>query len=207
MSSSTTSRSRKRLTCIGDEPPLRRARRDVLSCELESVQAELEHERSLRALDSRRFVQTKQRLEKQMDFAMEEAKDSKALMEEMREENERHLEQLKRAMGRTKAELQDIQADLDEARAIASRKALEEDPRIAMLEEGIEAKSIENDSLKDTICKLRSEMKNILDQQSAEKQSDCGGNELSLSPGAIWRLRARAQPSARPSHHSASSLL
>ena len=61
-------------------------------------------------------------------------------------------------MGRTKAELRDIQADLDEERAIASRKALEEDPRIALLEEDIEAKSIENDALTNTISQLRSEM-------------------------------------------------
>ncbi|OEU18554.1 hypothetical protein FRACYDRAFT_183745 [Fragilariopsis cylindrus CCMP1102] len=110
-SSLTTGRSRKRSVSKGEgdieSPPLRRARRDVLSCELETIQAELEHERSLRALDSKRFVQTKQRLEKQMEFAIEEAKDSKVLMEEMRDENERHLDQLKRAMSRTKAELRE----------------------------------------------------------------------------------------------------
>ena len=65
------------------EPPTRRSRRDIISCELETIQAELEHERSLRSLDAKRFVQTKQRLEKQCEFAAEEAKESKALMEEM----------------------------------------------------------------------------------------------------------------------------
>ena len=197
-SSLTTGRSRKRSVSKGEgdieSPPLRRARRDVLSCELETIQAELEHERSLRALDSKRFVQTKQRLEKQMEFAMEEAKDSKVLMEEMRDENERHLDQLKRAMSRTKAELREVQEDLDEARAISSRKALDEDPRIEMLEEDIDAKEIENDALKGTIGKLQSEMKIMIKQQSADSNTNNSNRDEEdessmMSPGALSEAR------------------
>ena len=197
-SSLTTGRSRKRSVSKGEgdieSPPLRRARRDVLSCELETIQAELEHERSLRALDSKRFVQTKQRLEKQMEFAIEEAKDSKVLMEEMRDENERHLDQLKRAMSRTKAELREVQEDLDEARAISSRKALDEDPRIEMLEEDIDAKEIENDALKGTIGKLQSEMKIMIKQQLADSnynnsnRDEDDGSSMK-SPGALSEAR------------------
>ena len=197
-SSLTTGRSRKRSVSKGEgdieSPPLRRARRDVLSCELETIQAELEHERSLRALDSKRFVQTKQRLEKQMEFAIEEAKDSKVLMEEMRDENERHLDQLKRAMSRTKAELREVQEDLDEARAISSRKALDEDPRIEMLEEDIDAKEIENDALKGTIGKLQSEMKIMIKQQSADSTNNNSNRDEEdessmMSPGALSEAR------------------
>ena len=197
-SSLTTGRSRKRSVSKGEgdieSPPLRRARRDVLSCELETIQAELEHERSLRALDSKRFVQTKQRLEKQMEFAIEEAKDSKVLMEEMRDENERHLDQLKRAMSRTKAELREVQEDLDEARAISSRKALDEDPRIEMLEEDIDAKEIENDALKGTIGKLQSEMKFLIKQLSADSNSNNSNRDEEdessmMSPGALSEAR------------------
>ena len=197
-SSLTTGRSRKRSVSKGEgdieSPPLRRARRDVLSCELETIQAELEHERSLRALDSKRFVQTKQRLEKQMEFAIEEAKDSKVLMEEMRDENERHLDQLKRAMSRTKAELREVQEDLDEARAISSRKALDEDPRIEMLEEDIDAKEIENDALKGTIGKLQSEMKIMIEQQSADSNTNNSNRDEEdessmMSPGALSEAR------------------
>ena len=197
-SSLTTGRSRKRSVSKGEgdieSPPLRRARRDVLSCELETIQAELEHERSLRALDSKRFVQTKQRLEKQMEFAIEEAKDSKVLMEEMRDENERHLDQLKRAMSRTKAELREVQEDLDEARAISSRKALDEDPRIEMLEEDIDAKEIENDALKGTIGKLQSEMKIMIKQQLADSNNNNSNRDEEdessmMSPGALSEAR------------------
>ena len=168
------------------EPPTRRSRRDIISCELETIQAELEHERSLRSLDAKRFVQTKQRLEKQCEFAAEEAKESKALMEEMREENERHLDQLKRAMARTKAELRDVQADLEEERVLSSRKELQEDPQIYKLEEDIDAMSIENDKLKETIDDLRREMKRCLeDKKSVQRQmaQSGGGDESSISLG------------------------
>ena len=167
------------------EPPTRRSRRDILSCELETIQAELEHERSLRALDSKRYVQTKQRLEKQCAFAAEEVKESKALIEEMEEENERHLDQLRRTMARTKAELRDVRVDLDEERALASRQGLEEDPRVYKLEDDLEAKSIENRKLKETIDDLRESMKLMLEEQQnsvdrqLQQQSSGAGDAFS----------------------------
>ena len=152
------------------EPPTRRSRRDILSCELETIQAELEHERSLRALDSKRFVQTKQRLEKQVEFAAEEIRDHKSLMEELREENERHLEQLRRALARTKKELLEVKADLDDERALASRKVLEDDPRLIKLEEDLDAKATENDKLQETIGELREDVKDLLEEQRNNTQ-------------------------------------
>lgn len=168
-----------------EPPPARRARRDVLSCELETVQAELEHERSLRTLDSKRFVQTKQRLEQRCEFALEEAKEAKALMEEMREENERHLDQLKRAMTRTKAELREVQEDLDEERATSSRNQMEDDPRIDRLEDDLEAKAIENEQLKGTIDELRRELKQFI----KDKKSEALGDEEEGSLGALSEAR------------------
>lgn len=159
------------------EPPTSRSRRDFFSCEFETIQAELEHERSLRALDSKRFVQTKQRLEKQCELSAEEAKESKTLMEEMSEENERHLDQLRRAMARTKAELRDVRKDLDKERALASRKVLEEDPRTYKLEEDLEAKSIENDKLKQAIDDYRRDLKLLLEEQNS------GGRHLQRNEG------------------------
>jgi len=196
MSTLTTGRRKRSSSSANDskiggdvEPPLRRARRDILSCELETIQAELEHERSLRAIDCKRFAQTKQRMQKQMEFSIEEAKDSKVLMEEMREENEHHLDQLKRAMDRTKAELRDVQEDFDEARAHFSRKELDEDPRIEILEEDIDAKSIENDALELTIGRLRSEMESLLEHQSADNISSRDEGDSVLFPGALSEAR------------------
>jgi len=173
------------------EPPTRRSRRDILSCELETIQAELEHERSLRALDSKRFVQTKQRLEKQCEFAAEEVKESKALMEEMREENERHLDQLRRSMARAKAELRDAQADLDEERDHSSRR-LEEDPRIFKLEEDLEAKSIENHKVKEMMDNLRQDMNDLLEEQNSvdrNSQQYRGGDETLVTSGSLSEAR------------------
>jgi chromosome segregation ATPase len=198
--SSRGSRKRSPAATIGSgsssvleyEPPTRRSRRDVLSCELETIQAELKHERSLRALDSKRFVQIKQRLQKQCEFAAEEVKESKALMEEMREENERHLDQLRRAMARTKAELLDVREDLDEERALASRKGLEEDPRIYKLEDDVEAKSIENDKLQETIDELREDMRRFLEEQKSvdrQLQQGSGAEKASFSHGSLSEAR------------------
>jgi len=174
------------------EPPSRRSRQDILSCELETIQAELEHERSLRALDSKRFVQTKQRLEKQCEFAAEEVKESKALMEELREENERHLDQLRRSMARTKAELVDVRLDLDEERALASSEGSEEDPRIYRLKEDLKAKSIENGKLEKMIDGLRAEMKHPSPEQNnvdRNLQQSRGRDVTSVSPGSISKAR------------------
>lgn len=147
------------------EPPTRRSRRDILSCELETVQAELEHERSLRALDAKRFVQAKQRLQKQLEFAAEEVKESKSLMEELRDEHERHMEQLRKSLARTKAELREVREDLDDERALSAKKVLEEDPRLIKLEDDLEAKTTENDQLQETIEDLRRDMKQMIEDQ------------------------------------------
>jgi hypothetical protein len=57
--------------------------------QLETLQAELDHERSLRALDRKRAQQVHQRLQKQAEFALEEAQEAKNLLEEVQSESER----------------------------------------------------------------------------------------------------------------------
>ena len=174
------------------EPPTRRSRRDILSCELETVQAELEHERSLRALDSKRFVQAKQRLQKQLEFAAEEVKESKSLMEELRDEHERHMEQLRKALTRTKAELRQVREDLYDERALSSRKVLEEDPRLIKLEEDLEAKATENDQLQETIEDLRRDMKQLIEEQkqsnSIQSQQNDENNVSEARPQVLKEL-------------------
>ena len=148
-----------------EEPPSRRARLDVLSCEVETIQAELEHERSLRALDAKRFIQTKQRLEKQVEFALEELKETKNLMEEMREEHERHLEQMKWSRARAQEELRVVQETLEMERANQAADLIEEDPRITRLQADLRAESDENESLKGTIEDLRNELKRFTEKE------------------------------------------
>jgi hypothetical protein len=196
MPSETADRPRKRLATSSlvafvdnyDEQPLRRVRRDVLACELETVQGELEHERILRGLDFKRFQQTKARLEKQVEFAMEEARESKALMEEMREENERHVDQLKKARTRVKEELRDVQAELEDFRAKTAAKDLNEDPRVDQLQGTVEARTIENKALKETIEELRDEMKRIMEREEFSIKEIASGPETS-TPGAASEAR------------------
>eukprot|EP00533_Pseudo-nitzschia_delicatissima_P008031 CAMPEP_0116102320 /NCGR_PEP_ID=MMETSP0327-20121206/13283_1 /TAXON_ID=44447 /ORGANISM="Pseudo-nitzschia delicatissima, Strain B596" /LENGTH=630 /DNA_ID=CAMNT_0003594345 /DNA_START=88 /DNA_END=1980 /DNA_ORIENTATION=+ len=147
------------------EPPTRRTRRDIV--ELETLQAELEHERSLRALDAKRFVQGKQRLETQLRFAAEEVQEQKSLLEELREEHDRHLDQLRRALKRTKEELLETKEELDEERALASEQALEEDPRVNQLQEDLDAQSTENDQLKETLADLRNDLREMMEKQKS----------------------------------------
>ena len=59
--------------------------------------AELEHERSLRALDVKRAQQKEQRLEKLVEFSQEELEQCKLMLEEERHQSELHMDQLRQA--------------------------------------------------------------------------------------------------------------
>lgn len=173
------------------EPPTQRLRRDVLSCELETAQAELEHERTLRLIGEKRFQQTKQRLEKQIEFAVEEAKEAKALMEEMRIENERHLDQQKRTRAQLQEELRRTQDLLTRAEMSAMKKAEEEDPRIATLEKSLEAQQMENKQLREKIQSMQRDFKELSERRKSTSTLSMSENQdnLVLSPGASSEAR------------------
>ncbi len=165
--SSRSSRKRPALMASASpmiEPPTRKSRREIV--EVETLQAELEHERSLRAIDSKRFVQSKQRLETQLKFAAEENQEQKSLLEELREEHDKHLQQLRSALKRTKEDLLEAQADLDEERAMASEQELEENPLVTRLQEDLQAQSTENDQLRDTIAALRKDLQEMMEKEN-----------------------------------------
>jgi len=178
--SSRSSRKRPALMASASpmiEPPTRKSRRETV--EVETLQAELEHERSLRALDSKRFVQSKQRLEKQLRFAAEENLEQKSLLEELREEHDKHLQQLRSALKRTKEDLLEAQADLDEERAMASEQELEENPLVTRLQEDLKAQSTENDQLRDTIAALRRNMQEMMDKENSSNQQPKASDSIS----------------------------
>ena len=80
---------------------------------LETVKAELEHERSLRLLDQKRFQQLQTRLEKQIEFAAQEASDATALLEELRTEHERTTQQLRSSRNQAMSELRHCQIQIE----------------------------------------------------------------------------------------------
>jgi hypothetical protein len=110
-------------------------------------------------LDTKRFHQVQQRLERQVEFAVEEAKEAKVMMDELRETSERHLEQMRDARLDAQEELRDCQLQLEEERAIAATTDLEEHPKVARLESEVEGLSTENDGLRETIDELKEGMR------------------------------------------------
>ena len=77
----------------------------VLEQQIESLKVELDHERSLRVLDRKRAQHAKERLEKQVDIAVEEAKEASKALEDFREQSERMMEQLRQSRNQAVAEL------------------------------------------------------------------------------------------------------
>ena len=60
----------------------------VLQHLVDRLQADLDHERSLRSLDQKRAKHEKQRLEKQGQFAVEEAADAKAMLDQLQTQSD-----------------------------------------------------------------------------------------------------------------------
>lgn len=118
------SKNKRSLELSGEEPPTRRSRlsQTLLETELASLKSELEHERSLRELDQRRAQQTQQRLERQVQFATEEAEEVKQLMEEFRSESEVRIQDLRQSRSDTVAELRDCEQRLQEMSYISCQE-------------------------------------------------------------------------------------
>jgi mitotic spindle assembly checkpoint protein MAD1 len=185
-SSSRSVRKRALITSPADNDlqPRSRARRDVLSTEVETLNAELEHERSLRALDAKRFQKVQQRLERQVEFAAEEAEEAKTMMEEIRDESDALIEQMRQARLQTQEEMRDLQLQLEEERAIAATAVLEDeedDPRKRHLQAELQAKATENEALHKTIQNIRQEFHQLQEEQRVASKSasnEDGDDEL-----------------------------
>lgn len=186
---------RKRAHPLGDsalalmeqeEPPSRKARRDVLTTQVETLQAELEHERSLRTLDQKRFAQSQQRLERKLDFVQEEAQEAKTLMEELREESETYAEQLRAKYTRLQMDYRDLQSTLDQDRANRADEDAEEDPQIQALQDRLDAKEEETDSLQGLVRDLRNQVQGLQDQlvllQTNNKNNNDRQKQLAENP-------------------------
>lgn len=81
----------------------------VLEQQLESLQAELDHERSLRILDQRQAQQQRERLERQVALAMEEAGSARTLLDEFREESQQITTKLRAARDAALAHVRDLE--------------------------------------------------------------------------------------------------
>lgn len=173
--------SRKRVLAVtdhGDEPPARRLRplesiyQAHVQSEIEDLKAALEHERSLRSLDQRRAQQIQSRLERQVQFAVEEAQEAKNLLEDLRGESDMHIKQMREARADALLQLRDCQARLAEAeRDIAeglNTEVLEEN--LALLEEQLQNKTEEVEALRQRLMEVTEEKLLSLEEQKVDKR-------------------------------------
>jgi len=83
----------------------------LLQQQVETFQLEIEHERTLRLLDQKRFRQNEQRLEKQMELAKQDADQAKALLDQLQQKHESITTQLRDARNAALSELRQCQLE------------------------------------------------------------------------------------------------
>mmetsp|Transcript_1539 Transcript_1539/g.3104 ORF Transcript_1539/g.3104 Transcript_1539/m.3104 type:complete len:723 (+) Transcript_1539:97-2265(+) len=161
------------------------ARHDILQTEVDTLQAELEHAYTLRDLDQRKHQKEVARLEKKLEFAVEEAKEAQQMMEEVRQESDMYAKQQQDARKRSQKELRKAQKELSDARlSIAQYEAKEEEARMipssstssyetnASLRERLQAQRTENEQLKDLVAQLKQDQKQTKeDMEAANKEA------------------------------------
>lgn len=169
------------------EPIRKTARRSVLDVEVATLQAELEHAQSLRQLDAKRFQKELERVQKQLEFAVEETNEAKALMEEVREESEVFAQQQREARLRTQEELREVQFQLDQA-LVESHVVQEDNSSVWVLQEQLSAKTNENEQLISLIQNYKQELS---DQKQDFHENNKPAKEtpslLSKSPPDVLR--------------------
>jgi hypothetical protein len=163
-----------------------------LENELATLRAELEHERSLREIDQRRAAQTKARLERQVQFATEEAEEAKNLLEELRTTSEDHAKSLREGRQETLSDLRACQAQLAEMMEQQGDgyqiKAAQE--KIVQLEGQLEAS-------KEEIISTRQRLREVIEDEDQRRravppepvkdETDLLTGQASAAPKAVMR--------------------
>ena len=126
------------------------------------LRAEVDHERSLRALDAKRFASTQQRLERHIQFAVEEATEAKTMMEEIRQQSENYVDQWRQKYQVLQESYHDLQYRLDCEGAESILSAPKEDERVQQLKEQLQHREQETTGLHQTIQDLQQELALVL---------------------------------------------
>lgn len=188
------STKKRSIELTGDEPPTRKSRlsQSLLETELESLKSELEHERSLRELDQRRAQQAQQRLERQVQFATEEAEEAKLLMEEFRSESEVRIQDLRQSRSVTVAELRDCEQRLQEMSYISSQeydRTLAEEQK-GQLRAKLQARADEVESLRVKLQEVTKELSQLQGNRNLianEEKDPFPDGQLSPAPKAVLK--------------------
>jgi mitotic spindle assembly checkpoint protein MAD1 len=141
--------------------------------QLEMLQAELEHERSLRLLDQKRAQQVQQRLEKQVELAVEEASESQTLLDTVQSQSESLTAQLRQARDDALGELRNLQLDMEETAEPTSDSSTERlwQEKARYLEEQVQTQAENEGALREEIEDLRAEMEEKLEEQDERNKA------------------------------------
>jgi hypothetical protein len=141
--------------------------------QLEMLQAELEHERSLRLLDQKRAQQVQQRLEKQVELAVEEASESQTLLDTVQSQSESLTAQLRQARDDALGELRNLQLDMEETAEPTSDSSTERlwQEKARYLEYQVQTQAENEGALREEIEDLRAEMEEKLEEQDERNKA------------------------------------
>jgi hypothetical protein len=141
--------------------------------QLEMLQAELEHERSLRLLDQKRAQFVQQRLEKQVELAVEEASESQTLLDTVQSQSESLTAQLRQARDNALDELRNLQMDMEGTASSAPDSSTERlwQEKARFLEGQVQAQQENERALRDEIEELRTAMEEKLEAQDERNKA------------------------------------
>jgi len=151
----------------------------LLKQQFEAVKAELQHERSMRAIDQKRNAQQLQSLEKQLEFAKNQADQANALVQQVQQESEQLTSSLRESRNQVLEELRDCQLELEDRLSPddSAMRLLEEEN--TQLRRQIETQAEYEISLKQELESLRQNMENKLQQQTEAAAAASDGDASS----------------------------
>ena len=82
--------------------------------QIETLQAELEHERNMRTMDQQRFEKAKKRLEKQVELAVDQAQEAQANLQQVQIESDRMIAELRLTGNNALEELRNFQLEAED---------------------------------------------------------------------------------------------
>jgi myosin heavy subunit len=187
-----SNRKRTSLSDAEDDGPKRpKFSYTLLENEIQSLRAELEHERSLRELDQRRAAQVQSRLQREVKFAIEDAEEAKQMLEDLRNSSEEHSRMLRDGRQEAISELRLCQAQLLEAQSQqgANFDASKTHGKVIKLESQLEAYKQEIEllkvSLKEATSQIEDYRRKSEDLLKSEIESKVTSNESCSAPKPV----------------------
>jgi hypothetical protein len=158
--------------------------------QLETLDSELKHERSLRAMDQLRFEQTQRRLEQQATLALQEANEASRMLDAARSESEHMTNQLARARNKALEELRQCQMDLIELQQNSTFSETHDELRLSretcrVLQERVDAHAEKERRLVQELEELRDCMRANLNASDKQQEPTSSSSTSSPAPAGV----------------------